>query len=369
MKAKSLVVVSTLVLLAAVLSACNMPGRGEATEEPEPTLTPTLRPAGGEEAGEAPEETEEPAETEAPEETEEVAEGPCYDVEFVDDVSIPDGTEIVAGEGFDKTWRLRSSGCLPLPAGSQLIFDSGDSMGGPASVAVPSVAVGAEFDVTVHLTAPNTPGEYTGYWHIVGPTGDYVGQVYVQIEVVAPPPEETEEPTEEPTDEPDGEVGPALALVNLTPVASMSGHWSSGGCADEIEAGVFSNGDWYRGFATFNIDGMQGATILEATLDLSDYQATSHAFADLGPLLIEQIIYDHQCGGTALTRAPVTLLESAGHPPDIQSEIDVTDALDDWVNSDSPDTFQIRFRWEGDNYDLTNRIRFYSMQLTVEYEH
>lgn len=191
MSARAIYVLGTLVIVAAAISACNMPGaRGAATEEPEPTLTPTLSGGSTEEVTETGEvtETEEAGETEEPEETEEVAEGPCYDVAFVDDVTIPDGTEIPAGEAFDKTWRLRSSGCLPLPAGSQLVFDSGDSMGGPASVAVPSVAVGAEFDLTVHLTAPSTPGEYTGYWNIVGPTGDYVGQVYVEIVVVEPLP-------------------------------------------------------------------------------------------------------------------------------------------------------------------------------------
>jgi hypothetical protein len=187
MRTRAICVLGVLAIFAAAVSACNMPGtRGAVTEEPEPTLTPTL----GESATLEPGETEEAAEPEETEATEEVAEGPCYDVSLVSE-TIEDGTEIVVGTAFDKTWRLVSDGCLPLPEGSQLVFDSGDSMGGPASVAVPSVAVGAEFDVTVHLTAPSTPGEYTGYWHIVGPSGDLVGQVWVEIVAVEPPPPST----------------------------------------------------------------------------------------------------------------------------------------------------------------------------------
>ena len=35
---------------------------------------------------------------------------PCYQVQFVNDITIPDGTKIVAGNNFTKTWRLRTSG-------------------------------------------------------------------------------------------------------------------------------------------------------------------------------------------------------------------------------------------------------------------
>jgi hypothetical protein len=111
---------------------------------------------------------------------------------FVDDVTIPDGTEIVAGTVFEKTWRLRSNGCLNWLTGTALVFHSGDSMDGPASVPVTIPALGGTTDVSVSLTAPDTPGEYTGYWQLQAPDGTRFGPtVYVQITAVEPPPDPT----------------------------------------------------------------------------------------------------------------------------------------------------------------------------------
>jgi len=336
-----------------MLAACNMPaGEGEVSGGAAPTLTPTLRSA----ETLAPGETEEAGETEGSGEAEgatEAAEGPCYDVEFVDDVTIPDGTEIVAGAAFDKTWRLASVGCLPLPEGSQLVFDHGDPLGGPASVVVPSVAVGQEFDVTVSLVAPSTPGEYTSYWHIVGPGGDFVGQVYVQIEAVAPPEEETEEPEPTEEEEPEGEVGPGeearsiLADSNLTFRMSL-GPVSAGGCGNGFQASREANGDFTRGFASFDISELHGAEILSAALNLTDYNTRGDPFDELGPLTIEQIEFGGRCGDAAYDSPALDSLTVTADSSIFDAPVDITGVLAAYLASGSPDYFQIRVGWPED---------------------
>jgi hypothetical protein len=89
---------------------------------------------------------------------------------FIKDVTIPDGTVLNPGETFTKTWRLKNIGTCTW-AGYSLVFDAGDAMNGPASVAIGSVAPGQEVDVSVDLKAPDAAGSYRGYWRIRNTAG------------------------------------------------------------------------------------------------------------------------------------------------------------------------------------------------------
>jgi hypothetical protein len=89
----------------------------------------------------------------------------CNRAQFIADVTIPDGTVVNAGATFTKTWRLKNVGTCTWTTSYALIFDTGDQMGGPNSINLPgSVAPGQTTDLTITLTAPNTAGEYRGYW-------------------------------------------------------------------------------------------------------------------------------------------------------------------------------------------------------------
>jgi hypothetical protein len=90
----------------------------------------------------------------------------CYVAQFISDITIPDGTIIAPGGAFTKTWRIKNIGSCAWN-GFSLIFDSGESMGGPATSAVATLNPGLEIDLSVNLTAPTTPGTYRGYWRIV----------------------------------------------------------------------------------------------------------------------------------------------------------------------------------------------------------
>ena len=90
----------------------------------------------------------------------------CNVAEFVADVTIPDGTVVTPNQAFVKKWRIKNIGSCTW-TGFSMVFDSGDSMGGPASKPISTVAPGQEIDLEVNLTAPATLGQYKGYWRIV----------------------------------------------------------------------------------------------------------------------------------------------------------------------------------------------------------
>ena len=100
----------------------------------------------------------------------------CDWVAFVKDVTIPDGTQLSAGEVFTKTWRLQNRGTCTWTPDYMLVFTSGDPMGATTAVRLPGyVAAGQTVDVSVTLTAPASAGRYTGYWMLRNPSGALFG--------------------------------------------------------------------------------------------------------------------------------------------------------------------------------------------------
>lgn len=89
----------------------------------------------------------------------------CNAAQFVTDVTIPDGTVMSPGQTFVKKWRIKNIGTCAW-SGYTLIFDSGDSMNGPATKAISALNPGQEVDLEVNLTAPSAAGNYRGYWRI-----------------------------------------------------------------------------------------------------------------------------------------------------------------------------------------------------------
>lgn len=155
------------------------------TETPTPTNTATPEPTSTATPTETP--TPEPSPTEEPTPVED-----CDEATFIDDVTIPDGTELEPRKGFTKTWRLLNAGSCSWTPNYKLIFVSGDQMSGPSSQQLVNLEVpqGASIDVSVGLIAPSDPGTYRGYWMLknaagvpfgIGPTDQ---TFYLEIEVV-----------------------------------------------------------------------------------------------------------------------------------------------------------------------------------------
>lgn len=108
----------------------------------------------------------------------------CDKATFVDDVTVPDQTLFPPGESFTKTWRIRNTGDCTWTTDYDLVFVSGEQMGGisPQPMAG-SVNPGDTVDISIDLTAPVTDGDYVGNWQIRNNKNALFAKVYVQIKV------------------------------------------------------------------------------------------------------------------------------------------------------------------------------------------
>lgn len=135
--------------LAPTRPALVLPTATDMTSTPDPSITTT---PGGDTTT-----------TPAPGSTEPAA-GACKDsAAMIEDVTIPDNTQMSKGQKFTKTWRFMNNGKCNW-TGYTVAFFAGDRMETPDSVPVPDTPAGKTVDVSVDLTAPSTDGSYTGFY-------------------------------------------------------------------------------------------------------------------------------------------------------------------------------------------------------------
>ena len=155
----------------------------DTTTQPTDTLTPSNTPE--------PSATMEPSSTPKPTATP-TEKPPCNQAGWVKDVTVEDGTQFGPGDTFTKTWRLKNTGSCNWNDDYDLVFDSGDKMGASSveDIDMGKVEPGENVDISVDLTAPNTPDEYKGEWMLRSDDGEEFGlgasdtPFYVEIEVV-----------------------------------------------------------------------------------------------------------------------------------------------------------------------------------------
>lgn len=118
---------------------------------------------------------------------------PCNLAQFVEDVTVPDGTVVTAGTSFTKIWRLRNNGACSWTVNYDLVFYDGDPMDAPAVVPFGwQVDPGQTVDLAINLIAPATVDRYRGYWMLRDSAGNLFGvgqenrRIYVDIRVAAP---------------------------------------------------------------------------------------------------------------------------------------------------------------------------------------
>lgn len=102
----------------------------------------------------------------------------------------PDGVILKPGEYFWKTWTFMNSGTCAWDPSYELVYRSGDLMGGLVSYPLPEeVLPGEQKDISIYLKAPDTEGTFTGYWQFQTPwdatfgAGPYSEPFYVEVVV------------------------------------------------------------------------------------------------------------------------------------------------------------------------------------------
>ncbi|MBN2547696.1 MAG: hypothetical protein JXB15_00950 [Anaerolineales bacterium] len=119
---------------------------------------------------------------------------PCERVKFIQDITIPDNTELAPGEVFVKTWRLQNAGSCSWTAGYSLVVEGQNVFNAPPVVALAAGTVlpGGTLDVSITLTAPDMAGAYRSDFLLANPTGQRFGlgdgskPFWVQVKVIAP---------------------------------------------------------------------------------------------------------------------------------------------------------------------------------------
>jgi hypothetical protein len=112
----------------------------------------------------------------------------CDNMEFVADITIPDGTTIKSGADFEKIWRIRNTGVCTWDDGYQLVLASGGSILDSPSVVdkikVP-IAPGEVVDIGYKwFTAPIANGKYSNCFVMQNDRGSNFGTwICVEIEV------------------------------------------------------------------------------------------------------------------------------------------------------------------------------------------
>jgi hypothetical protein len=100
----------------------------------------------------------------------------CDAIQFLNDVTYPDGSLVTHNSNFVKTWRIKNIGTCSWTPSYALVFTSGDLMGGPSAIALPrNVNPGETVDVSVTLNAPDKRGDYRGYWKLRNASGVLFG--------------------------------------------------------------------------------------------------------------------------------------------------------------------------------------------------
>lgn len=199
-------------------------------------------------------------------------------IEFISDVTVPDGTDYAPGTRFTKTWRLRNIGNTTWTTAYALVFVDGTQMGGtspkPLTQEVPA---GQSVDVSVDLTAPAAEGTYYGYWMLRNAAGQNFGlgpdadlSFYVQIDVKsdAAAPTATSDGTAAPTATQSAEAVSGVSLsVDEAQVATTCPHTFS------FEAEFTLN---QAGSVTYELEADTGFAITLPAPTTTDLDAGQH---------------------------------------------------------------------------------------------
>jgi hypothetical protein len=116
--------------------------------------------------------------------------GIIYESQFIEDVTLEDGTIIEVNKPYLKIWKMKNTGRTSWPIGTTFKFVGGDHINTPnqnvpISTTTPptEVAPGTEIDIVVEISADQEK-RYQGYWSLATPTGILFGQ-RVWIDVIA----------------------------------------------------------------------------------------------------------------------------------------------------------------------------------------
>jgi len=104
--------------------------------------------------------------------------GNCYNATLVSDVTIPDGTEVKAGDSFTKTWSIENSGTCEWTRDFKITFVGGNLFGSDTTKIRKFVKAGATVNISLDMVAPKGSGTATSSWQMADESGNLFGQIF-----------------------------------------------------------------------------------------------------------------------------------------------------------------------------------------------
>jgi hypothetical protein len=351
-----------IVLILALL-ACNLPSNTSGSQGASAVLTAAAATVNAELTA-GPGATDTPAPSSAATSTPFYTPTSQCDVgKFVSDINIPDGTVFAAGATFTKTWRLQNIGSCTW-SGYSVVFDTGNSMGGPAISAINTTPPGASVDISVNLTAPSTNGSYRGYWRIRNASGQLIPiqggynskSFYVDIQVSG------------------GGGGGNTNTITLTAISSEGGSVRSDGTVlvSVPNAGDTETNATSEAFFSFKITGIPaGATITKVVTNLAGYDTLGNPWGlSDGCVRAYAQNFGSLSAGDYFTGDPLGAIGRWCSTADLDTNSaqgDMVAALQAKVGS-ARFQFRMQFRTPTTNGDgIADMVRFGAIKLTVTY--
>jgi len=117
----------------------------------------------------------------------------CNNLSLVRDVTYESGSTVLPGTTFVKTWQVSNSGTCDWLYLYELVFVSGDRMGGNNRRLSDKVPPKEWRQLSVELDAPKNPGTYTGIWRLSDGAGHTFG-ANLTVSIVVKGPTKTPKP-------------------------------------------------------------------------------------------------------------------------------------------------------------------------------
>ncbi len=99
-------------------------------------------------------------------------------LEFVEDVTIEDGSAVSPGQQLDKRWKVLNAGSCNWGLEYEVQLIAGPAMDAPITQALFPALSGTEAEIRIVFIAPEEPGSYRSAWQAFDPHGDPFGDPF-----------------------------------------------------------------------------------------------------------------------------------------------------------------------------------------------
>ena len=112
----------------------------------------------------------------------------CHsNLSYLEDITIPDGTEVNPQESLDKRWLVENSGTCNWDQRFSIRLIAGPDMGANPEMALFPARSGNQAEIHIRFTAPQQPGVHRSAWQAADPHGNLFGDpIFIEISVLNP---------------------------------------------------------------------------------------------------------------------------------------------------------------------------------------